>query len=259
MRQQPVGTFLSKSTTALHGGIAADIYVIPAASRTHDLPQIPLEHDQPTLFVIDAGKDPERAIAQIERVRERFPSAHIAILADYYRRDDLVSAYQAGANVALARDMTCGVFMKALELIVLGETIMPPELLPFIGDHEDHHDSPPPAPSVNGGLSETKDAFPLTIPRLSAREKCILRCIVEGDTNKAIARKISIAEATVKVHVKAILRKVRLSNRTQAAIWALNNNSLLSPADTDLPAVAALVVPPPLAPKAAAKPNGRSR
>ena len=63
-------------------------------------------------------------------------------------------------------------------------------------------------------------------PRLSPREKIILRCLIEGNSNKCIARKIEIAEATVKVHVKAILRKIRVQNRTQAAIWAMNNGSL---------------------------------
>ena len=69
------------------------------------------------------------------------------------------------------------------------------------------------------------------MPALSSREKCILRCIVDGDSNKNIARKVGIAEATVKVHVKAILRKIRLHNRTQAAIWAVNNSARLSLTD----------------------------
>jgi hypothetical protein len=51
----------------------------------------------------------------------------------------------------------------------------------------------------------------------------ILRCLIEGGSNKSIARKNDIAEATVKVHVKAILRKIRVHNRTQAAIWGMNN------------------------------------
>ncbi|XSC41943.1 response regulator transcription factor [Bradyrhizobium sp. RDT10] len=56
-------------------------------------------------------------------------------------------------------------------------------------------------------------------PRLSPRERSIMRCLIEGDSNKCIARKIEIAEATVKVHIKAILRKIHVQNRTQAAIW----------------------------------------
>jgi two-component system nitrate/nitrite response regulator NarL len=57
---------------------------------------------------------------------------------------------------------------------------------------------------------------------LSPRELQILRALVNGRSNKAIARELSISEATVKVHLKALLRKVRVNNRTQAAVWALN-------------------------------------
>jgi len=141
--------------------------------------------------------------------------------------------------------------------------VLPPELLPFIDDDEDHHKRTPAAfnATTNGmitngetpnGASTNGSALSTigidTVPRLSVREKCILRCMVEGDSNKAIARKIEIAEATVKVHVKAILRKIRLSNRTQAAIWAMNNSALVWSADAEAPAVEALVAPPPLAP-----------
>jgi two-component system nitrate/nitrite response regulator NarL len=58
---------------------------------------------------------------------------------------------------------------------------------------------------------------------LSTREVAILECLMHGDSNKLIARKFQIAEATVKVHIKAILRKIRAANRTQAAIWAMNH------------------------------------
>lgn len=55
---------------------------------------------------------------------------------------------------------------------------------------------------------------------MSRRELVILRTLTEGASNKIIARKLVITESTVKVHMKAILRKLRLQNRTQAAIWA---------------------------------------
>ncbi|MGH6802450.1 MAG: helix-turn-helix domain-containing protein, partial [Methyloceanibacter sp.] len=57
-------------------------------------------------------------------------------------------------------------------------------------------------------------------PSLSRREMLILRMLIEGASNKAIALRLVITESTVKVHMKAILRKLRLQNRTQAAIWA---------------------------------------
>ncbi len=74
--------------------------------------------------------------------------------------------------------------------------------------------------------------------KLSEREAEILQCLVNGASNKAIARDLGIAEATVKVHVKALLRKMQLQNRTQAAIWALTNAraskfSAVSPLDSE--------------------------
>ena len=62
-------------------------------------------------------------------------------------------------------------------------------------------------------------------PQLSPRENLILGCLVEGDSNKSIARKIGSADATVKVHVKTILHKLGVHNRTQAAIWGMKNAS----------------------------------
>lgn len=70
-------------------------------------------------------------------------------------------------------------------------------------------------------------------PLLSPRETAILLCLIDGDSNKSIARKIGITEATVKAHVKAILRKIRVQNRTQAAIWGMNNALLLQPANSN--------------------------
>ncbi len=58
---------------------------------------------------------------------------------------------------------------------------------------------------------------------LSEREAQVLQCLINGSSNKLIARDLSITEATVKVHIKGLLRKVRANNRTQAAIWGMNN------------------------------------
>ncbi len=66
---------------------------------------------------------------------------------------------------------------------------------------------------------------PKVAHHLTGREFAILQCIVRGDSNKHIARHLDIAEATVKVHVKGILRKFSVRNRTQAAIWAMSHLS----------------------------------
>jgi two-component system nitrate/nitrite response regulator NarL len=77
---------------------------------------------------------------------------------------------------------------------------------------------------------------PLRIPHgLSQREEEILKSVVRGHSNKMIARTCGVTDATIKVHMKSILRKIRVANRTQAAIWALgqgygDNASRNSPA-----------------------------
>jgi len=60
--------------------------------------------------------------------------------------------------------------------------------------------------------------------RPTARQAMILKSLMNGDSNKVVARRLRIAEGTVKVHIKLLLRKIGAKNRTQAAIWALNNN-----------------------------------
>jgi DNA-binding CsgD family transcriptional regulator len=72
--------------------------------------------------------------------------------------------------------------------------------------------------------------FDHTSRTLSGREMGILRCLMQGESNKIIARQFDITEATVKAHIKAILRKICVRNRTQAAVWA--HNHLLDLANT---------------------------
>jgi two-component system nitrate/nitrite response regulator NarL len=151
------------------------------------------------------------------------------VLGDPDQLLDLVAAFQAGTNACFPKDIACHALIKALELVMLGETILPSRLLSCIPKtkHNDERGS--------AGLDSEGHAQSLVqvegsgLPRLSSRERAILHCITEGAANKVIARKIDIAEATVKVHVKAILRKIRASNRTQAAIWAMNHASLIWP------------------------------
>ena len=142
--------------------------------------------------------------------------------------NELTSAFRAGANGYFVNVITCDRFIRSIELVMMGETIFPPAFLSFILDANRPHPVEAAANVRNGEpiLVATKDA---TSPLLSPQENVILRCIIQGDSNKCIARKIDVAEATVKVHVKAILRKIRVQNRTQAAVWGLNNGSHIQP------------------------------
>jgi two-component system nitrate/nitrite response regulator NarL len=78
---------------------------------------------------------------------------------------------------------------------------------------------------------------------LSEREGQILKSVVKGHGNKMIARTLDIAEATVKVHMKSVLRKIRVANRTQAAIWALENGYAANNLHPELPRLEATLQP----------------
>jgi two-component system, NarL family, nitrate/nitrite response regulator NarL len=94
--------------------------------------------------------------------------------------------------------------------------LIPSGVLRSIADRA--FDCPQQPPREHG--SEEPNPPDLMGCKLSTRETQILNCLRQGAPNKAIARRLDVAEATVKVHIKAILRKIGVANRTQAAIWA---------------------------------------
>jgi len=208
--------------------------IVASVSCADDLlPRRPQLH-QPLFLVVHTGDDFDAAVEQIELFRGRHPGGRIAIVADHYLLYELASAFRAGANGYFVDVMACDVFIKSIELVMMGETIFPPAFLSFVLDPEgDRLGEAAPRDENN---QETLIRTERTLaPQLSTREKSILRCLIEGDSNKCIARKIDIAEATVKVHVKAILRKIRVQNRTQAAILGMKNGSVIRLANNSSP------------------------
>jgi len=193
-----------------------------------------LQLHQPLFLVVHTGDDFDAAVEQIKLFRDQHPGGRIAIVADHYRLSELISAFRAGANGYFADIMKCDAFIKSMELVMMGETIFPPAFLSFVLDPEGELGGEAAPRDENNQEILIRNENTLA-PQLSTREKSILRCLIEGDSNKCIARKINIAEATVKVHVKAILRKIRVQNRTQAAIWGMNNGSVIRLANNSSP------------------------
>jgi two-component system, NarL family, nitrate/nitrite response regulator NarL len=164
------------------------------------------------------------------------------ILAASQVASDVVRALNAGACGFLRQDITGDQLLKSLELIMTGQTVIYPQFWMTASQAKARHDG------VTDGANGASDLLPhlesvaaATCERvagedpsreslpggglargLSSRELAILRTLMEGASNKVIARRLVITESTVKVHMKAILRKLRLQNRTQAAIWAHN-------------------------------------
>ena len=232
-RRQSFATIIVGKSVLIREGIArilsaANFRTLASVSCADDLSPNKLQSHPLLVLIVHAGDDFEAVVEQIELLRERHPKARIAVVADHYRLDEMVSAFRAGASGYFIDVMTCDVFVKSIELVMMGETIFPPAFMASILHSERDH-------FAKAELRNDNDrAIAFTAERsitqqLSPREKSIMQCLIAGDSNKSIARKIDIAEATVKVHVKAILRKIRVQNRTQAAIWGMNNGPLVRP------------------------------
>ena len=268
----PIGTVLVGPNVLLREGLArilsaADFRILGSASGVDDPVLSSLPQAQPILLIIDVSDDFDTALGQIESFKHRYPAGRVAVLAHHHQLTDMVSAFRLGANAYLVKVATCDTFIKSLELVMLGVTLLPPEILTFISDRQDRSRNGR-AAGHNGHAADDEDdaddghaddddvgddgemvrtevgtnghvpqANSSYTPRLSARQQSILRCLIQGDSNKTIARKMAIAEATVKVHVKAILRRIRVHNRTQAAIWAMNNGPFISAKDDASPAL----------------------
>ena len=268
----PIGTVLVGLDVLLREGLArilsaADFRILASASGVDDPVLSSLPQEQPILLIIDVSDDFDAALAQIVSFKHRYPAGRVAVLAHQHQLTDMVSAFRLGANAYLVKVTTCDTFIKSLELVMLGVTLLPPEILTFISDQQDrsrnggaaghngraaddeddaddgHADDDGEMVGIEVGTNEhVSQARSSYTPRLSARQQSILHCLIQGDSNKAIARKMAIAEATVKVHVKAILRRIRVHNRTQAAIWAMSNGPFISAKDDASPALEKLSI-----------------
>jgi two-component system, NarL family, nitrate/nitrite response regulator NarL len=161
-------------------------------------------HPLPALILIDpiAGQQGAAAIAAL---REAAPQARIVALTNQIDPTSLSPMLEAGADAFLLKDTTTESLVQKLKLVMLGEKILPNCVVSLL---------------VN---RSSDDGVRVGGNRLSQRETQILRHLLDGDSNKLIGKHLDITEATVKVHLKSVLRKIGVVNRTQAAMWAMNN------------------------------------
>jgi two-component system, NarL family, nitrate/nitrite response regulator NarL len=183
----------------------------------------------PSLAIIDNNLYPDGIGLAVSELKDRLPGIRVVILADAFDLEELKEVLQAGADGYCLATTGCEALVKYLDLIMLGEVVFPSSAVLSVMASVERRVEPQaenqvirvPVTSAER-LAEAKDAV---IRTLSSREAEILHCLMEGAPNKVIARKLEVAEATVKVHIKAILRKIRVANRTQAAMWAVSHLS----------------------------------
>ena len=167
------------------------------------------EGDAPGLILIELRGDVAELVQDLKQLQEALPKSPVVVLTDEREPRTLAACLSAGAAAFLLKDISLEALIHSLKLAMLGQKVMPTDLALAL---------------INGAAGvQPSDGKGIERYGLSDREMEILRCLVNGDANKVIANRLEITEATVKVHMKSLLRKIKAGNRTQAAIWALNH------------------------------------
>jgi two-component system, NarL family, nitrate/nitrite response regulator NarL len=177
----------------------------------------------PDLILLDNHLPGVRGIDGIGALKQAFGCARILMLTVSEDEEDLAAAMQAGADGYLLKTVESDQLCRAIVRVLAGEPVISPEMMTkFVAAFR----TKPVATETEGVLPPVAEASPALKETLSAREREILVLVARGDSNKHIARQLDIAETTVKVHVQAILRKLQLTSRVQAAVYAAANGMI---------------------------------
>jgi two-component system, NarL family, nitrate/nitrite response regulator NarL len=172
--------------------------------------------------VIVIGAELAVAAPQIASLKSYNPFCRVVLLMDTCSAQDFVAVLRSGADACIPKSISCDALVKSLDLLMEGATVLPSALLSSVVNASAIGEvsvDEAPLPVTRAALAR-EISLPNQSCGLSHRELRVLECLVGGAPNKSIARDLGITESTVKVHVKSILRKTRVRNRTQVALWA---------------------------------------
>jgi len=171
------------------------------------------------IILLDMRMPQMDGISVLKILKDAHPELPVAMLTTSSDESDLVGALRNGAQGYLLKDMEPDDLVVALRDIIAGKTVVAPDLAPVL------------ASAVQGDnqeKEEQEDPFAVLTPR----EFEILTLLAEGQSNKVIARNLGISDGTVKLHVKAILRKLNISSRITAAVMAVEHGVKKTPITT---------------------------
>ena len=173
--------------------------------------------DPPDLILLDNHLPGVRGVDAIAGFKEVAPDVKILMLTVSENEQDLSAALKAGADGYLLKTINSEDLSESILKVLEGKSVVSPEMTTkLVAAFRGRVDTPEAGSSPEGEMASQVDGLEM----LSAREREILTQIARGASNKAIARELDIAETTVKIHVQHILRKLNLSSRVQAAVYA---------------------------------------
>ncbi len=168
---------------------------------------------RPDVLLTDLVMPGVDGIEAIRRLRANGPPVGILVLTSFSGAEQVIPAIQAGADGYLLKDAGPGVLTEAIRAVHRGEPMLSPEAAAVV------------MARVAGEPAGDGPAGPVPshpdLDRLTAREREVLAGLGRGLSNRALAGELYVSEKTVKTHVSSLLAKLRLADRTQAALFAV--------------------------------------
>lgn len=166
-----------------------------------------LEVLSPDVLLLDINMPEMNGIDVLKQLKETESDVKVLILTVHNELDYLLKAIDIGVDGYILKDSESSELKKAIDIICKGENYIQPSLIPALNNQ-----------LANRDIDRDK------IDLLTSREYEVLIQVANGMSNKEIATNLNISERTVKNHISNIFKKIDVSDRTQAAVFAIKNN-----------------------------------
>lgn len=165
---------------------------------------------KPDVVLLDLHMPGTSGLEALRLLADDAPQAQVVMLTVSEDAEDLVDALRAGARGYLLKNIDTDFLLDSIRRAARGESVMSPQMATKLADAMRQSIKAPASSAVNTA-------------KLTPRENEIIVMLARGASNKEIARDLDLAESTVKIHVQAILRKLNLASRVQAAVYAVEH------------------------------------
>jgi DNA-binding NarL/FixJ family response regulator len=193
-------------------GLSPGIEVVAAAGDGDEATRLARRH-RPDVVLMDLRMPRCDGVQATRQILAELPATRVIVLTTYADDESVFAALDAGARGYLTKDATASEIQHAIRTVFAGDALLDPSVQRRLLERA-LHSAPPPLPTP---------ASAGTPDNLTQREAEVLREIAAGQSNREIAEKLSISEATVKTHVNNIFSKAGLRDRAQAVVYAIRH------------------------------------
>lgn len=168
-----------------------------------------VETHKPDIVLMDIRLPGKSGIDACEEIKQNFPDVKVIMLTSFAEDEMLFSAIKAGASGYILKQIDSSGLAKSIEAVARGEASLDPAVTQRVFQEV---------------RRAVKDEEAASFTELSQQEKMVLKLVSEGKTNREIAQSLYLGEGTVRNYVSSILSKLSVSNRAEAAAYAVAHN-----------------------------------